>query len=446
MYFSVFPNKDTTITNVDIDSSPKTGSNSGKSEIAELFVLTSSAGYRGISRVLMQFDLTGLSQSISDNLIPSSGVQYKLVLKDAPHVETVPYDFDIELFMLTKSWTEGRGLANYDENLVDGGNANWKNASSLELWGSVGGDFTGSLSATAHFTEGTEDLNIDISHFVYAWLTGGVSNNGLIIKYTDFYETGSSDLFNKKFFTRHVHKPERTPRLDCLWTDFLQDDRSNMHYNVSGVLYYYNIVNGQYKNVSEPLYVDILNSSSTVIQTLTASKHSTGKYSVSGVLVSPTSSTQIFRDVWFNTSQLFTGNFTLTYSTGSSIGYSNELAVRLASFSPTYSKEQKATITVLTTEKDYKPAVRKSGSTTVDVINVQEMYYSIENADSEEVIIGFSTGSNKYSKLSYDSRGNYFVLDMNSLLPGSRYKIKFLADYGGYKKIYDGDWTFRVDE
>ena len=131
------PSKDNTITNVVIDGQgARTGSNQGKSEILEVYVLpiaSSSATY-GISRVLLQFDLTNLSQSIAEGTIPSSSVEYRLRLTDAPHSQTKPTSFDLVFFPLSRSWDEGSGLSMFDEDLKDPGFSNWNNATSLVSW------------------------------------------------------------------------------------------------------------------------------------------------------------------------------------------------------------------------------------------------------------------------------------------------------------------------
>lgn len=446
MYFSIYPNKDNTITNAKINGVSKTGSNSGRSEIVELYVLTSSVSKRGKSRILISFDLTSISSSISSGEIPSSSVQYRLRLKNVNHYETLPSSFTLEVKQLSRSWDEGNGLSMYDEELKDSGYSNWKNATSLVAWTSGGSDYLNERAVTQSFDYGDEDLNIDISDIVGSWLTGGVPNNGLVLKFLDAHETGSSDLYVKKFFSRHSHVPERRPRLEALWQDEIQDDRKNFYYNVTGSLYYYRNINGVFQNVGT-VYVDILNSSSTVIQTITASNPKTGIYHASGVFVQYTSSTQIFRDIWFtNSEQLFTGTFQPSFITGSIFYDYDDLQITLSNLKAIYKQGEKAIIRVFGRKKDYAPAIKKSGSIESSPLFFKDAYYSLLNANTEEVIIDFSTGSLKYSKLSYDKNGNYFMLWTEGLAEESLYKIQILVNYNNQKLIFDKNWIFKVEK
>lgn len=443
MYFGIFSQKDTTISNLEIDGVSKTGSNSGFSEILELYSLTASVGGRGKSRILLKFDLTELSTSIAAGEIPSSSVEYKLKLKNATHYEKLPSSFIIQVAQLSRSWDEGRGLSMADEELKDSGYANWVNATSLISWDAPGADLILDRQVTQSLDVGDEDLYVDVSDMVGSWLTGGVPNHGFVVKLLDAHETGSVDVYVKKFFSRHSRVPERKPRLEAKWSDFRQDDRTNFYYSVSGSLYYYNTINGQFKNIG-PMYVNIFNSSSAVVQTLTASNPDKGIYHASGVLVQHTSSTVIFRDVWFSgTTQYFTGTFSPQFATGSQQFVKKDFTVLLPNLRSEYYNDEEIILRVLGKEKNYKPAVRKSGSVGVDVVAFKDAYYSIYNADTDEVLITFSTGSNKFSKLSYDADGNYFTLKTN-LPEGAVYKIKIMVDYDNQRFIFDNNWRFKV--
>jgi hypothetical protein len=440
--------KDNTITDAKIDGSSRlTGSNQGKSEVLDLFVLpeNSSSATNGKSRAIIQFDLTSISSSIADGTIPSSSVEYRLKLINAPHYETLPYSFDLVVFPLSRSWDEGRGLSNFDEGLKDAGASNWNNATTLTQWSLTGSDFITTLSASQHFDDGLEDLDVDISNIVYSWLTGGLPNNGLIVKFPDNYETGSSTFYVKKFFSRHALVPERLPRIEAKWTNAVQDDRANIKYNSTGSLFYYRSLNGEFSNAAGPVFVNVLNSSSTVVQTITASLRETGIYEASGVFVSFTSSTSIYRDVWFTSaSQLFTGNFSPSFATGSNYFEIAKVTVDIPNLKEQYFNDEETIIRVFCRDVDYRPALRKSGSTDVTAHYVKDAYYEIVNYDTNNPIFTFSTGSNKYSKLSYDKNGNYFKLKTSSLEKGSVYKIKILIKSNKQQLIFDKNWLINI--
>jgi hypothetical protein len=196
MFYTIFPTKDCTITDVTIRGQSRTGSNTGASEVSELYVLTSSAQSRGKSRILMYFDLSSISSSIASNVIPSGTAQYRLFLKNATHYDTVPYSFDVEVCPLSQTWAEGRGLSMYDEDLQDGGYANWTKATSLVNWNISGSSYISGAAFTAsqYFETGHEDLDIDISNIVRLWLTGNLPNHGVAIKFRSDYETASQEM------------------------------------------------------------------------------------------------------------------------------------------------------------------------------------------------------------------------------------------------------------
>lgn len=447
MYFVIYPNKDNVISDCAIQGTAKTGSNQGRSEVLELFVLpaVSSSATFGKSRVLLQFDISELSQSIIDGSIPSSGVTYKLRMKDAPHAETLPQSFDLTVHPVTNSWDEGRGLAGFDEKLLDGGYSNWDNATSLISWNLTGSDYDGTISGTQHFDFGDEDLEIDVSSIVERWIASG-SNNGLVLKYLDAHETGSLKLFTKKFFSRHAHKPERTPRLEALWEDTVQDDRGNMNYSVTGSLFYYRFIDGFPQNAGGTVYVDIVDSGSNVVQTITSSLNKTGIYEASGVFVTHTSSTQVYRDVWFTDSeQLFTGTFAPTFMTGSKIFKLDDIVVDLPNIKRTYHRGQTLYCRVFARPLDYKPSLVRSGSIEPSPIYFKEAYYEIVNEKTKEVMVPFSTGSIKFSKLSYDAHGNYFEVKTNNLVRGGLYRIKIRAEYTNQVLIFDENWTLKIE-
>lgn len=446
MFYTIFPNKDCTITNVSINGRSKEGSNTGASEIVELYSLSSSPGNRGKSRILMQFDLSYLSGEVAAGRIPS-GSQFRLFLKNAPHSEVTPYGFHIEVCPLAQEWVEGRGLSMHDEGLKDAGVANWNKATVITDWDQPGASYFSAsyMTASQFFETGFEDLDVDISNIVGLWLTGGLQNNGLIIKFADAYEQSSEDFYVKKFFSRNAHATERSPRLTTLWEKIIQDDRKNMYYNVPGTLFYYRFENGVASSIPLPLYVDIYNGSNDLVQVLTASQHADGIYRADGVNVSPHSATVAFRDIWHDgITQYFTGTFVAEYSTGSQYFDYDNFTLNIPNLK-TYQRGEKVMVRVFIREKDYRPAIELYAGKPPVPLFMKDAYYQIQNAETEEIIVDFSTGSLKYSKLSYDENGNYFELWTDSLKPEYIYKVRILVNHKNQAHIFDKNCTFKID-
>lgn len=447
MFYNIYANKDNTIYNVRLNGIIISSSNSGYSEIIELLHLTSSYPNRGDSRILMNFDLTNLSASIADGTIPSSSVQYRLQLKNAVHLDEVPSSFELKVLALSSSWDEGRGLSNYDEELKDRSQfSTWAKRTSVATWTIPGGDTLNTFSGTQSFDSGFEDLDVDISTLVVAWLSGVLPNNGLMIRFSDVYESGTIDYAFKKFFARNAKVPERRPCISARWENAVQDDRANTHYNLSSSLFYYRFRDGAAENIS-PVYVRLENASGSVLQVLTASRPqgTNGLYSASNAGINFLSGNNACKDVWFSgTVQYFTGALIVNHSTGSKSYDYDDLVVEIPNIKPYYELGEKIVIKVFVREKDYKPAVQSYANLQPKPVFIKTGYYEIVNQKTDKPLLTFSTGSLKYSKLSYDENGNYFDLWTDSLPPNNIYKIKILLDFNGKRLIFDEDWNINV--
>ena len=194
-------NADNTITDaLQVDLSTRgTGSNMGAADILEAFYIYGqvSEGTSSLvntsekSRILIQFDVDKMNQDRSNGLIPASGnVAWHLNLYNAPHAFTTPKDYKMVVKVCSGSWQEGRGLdmENYTDQTYEATGSNWirkgAKGDGYSTWLTEGGDFAeSSLSPayTASFSDGTENLSIDISDIVEDWMTGGVKAAGAIV-------------------------------------------------------------------------------------------------------------------------------------------------------------------------------------------------------------------------------------------------------------------------
>lgn len=447
MFYNIYPSKDNTIYNVRFNGAIVSSSNSGYSEIIELLHLTSTYSQRGDSRILMQFDLTSLSESIAAGTIPSSSVQYRLQLKNAVDTEEVPSSFEVKVLAVSSSWDEGRGLSNYDEGLKDRSQySTWEKRTSQSTWVIPGGDTVNSFSGSQSFDGGFEDLDIDISTMVDAWISGVLPNNGLMVRFSDTYESGTIDYAFKKFFARNAKVPERRPCISARWEKIIQDDRANTHYSLSSSLFYYRFQDGVASNIS-PVYIRLENASGSVLQVLTASRPAgtNGIYSASNAGINYASGNNACRDIWFSgTTQYFTGALAVNFSTGSKSYDYDDIVVEIPNIKPYYSSGEKTVFKVFIREKDYRPAVLSYANLQPKPIFVKNAYYEIVNQKTDKPLLTFSTGTLKYSKLSYDENGNYFELWTDSLPVDNIYRIKILLDFNDKRMIFDEDWKINI--
>jgi len=294
--------KDATISNA-FDSSlmsnnRATGSNMGASDVLETFSIygQASSGSTELSRILLKFPITGTTSIKADrdaDEIPASGsVRFYLRMYNCPHAFTLPRDFTLSAYAVSRSWDEGAGLDM--EQYSDLDYCNWMYANETTAWSNYGGDYhTGSYTAGANlpkynvsFTEGYEDVELDITAMVEEWLAalsdGGNQhrrkNHGVGLFFSSSMEAFSSsadDLvsdnsytpvnddgakrsyYTKKFFGRSSEFFFRRPAIEARWDASQKDNGGNFYLSSSlasgddnlNTLYMYNYVRGQLKDI-----------------------------------------------------------------------------------------------------------------------------------------------------------------------------------------------------
>ena len=134
-----YATKDNTIANAFQENliTRGTGSNMGASDILETFLIhgqaSSSSGLSSEkARILIEFDIPDIESDRTSGLIPASGsVSFYLKMYNAPHSQTVPSDFTLDILGVSGSWQEGYGLDMdfYEDLTKDGIGSNWINAS-----------------------------------------------------------------------------------------------------------------------------------------------------------------------------------------------------------------------------------------------------------------------------------------------------------------------------
>ena len=110
-----FATKDNTITNSFEENlvTRGTGSNMGASDILEVFSIygqaSSSSGLSSEkARTLIEFDIPDIKADRLAGLLPASGsVTWQLKMFNAPHSQTVPSSFTLQVKGVSGSWEEG---------------------------------------------------------------------------------------------------------------------------------------------------------------------------------------------------------------------------------------------------------------------------------------------------------------------------------------------------
>jgi hypothetical protein len=447
-----------------------TGSNMGAADVLEVFSIYGQANSSSLekSRILIQFPISTLSTDITNGVVPSNA-SYYLRLFNVAHNETLPTGFNLEIKVITgSSWDEGIGLDMSEYS--DIGTSNWISANSassgITNWSSQGGDYYATPVYTASFDTGVEDLEINVTDTVNAWINGSKNNYGFGIMLSSSLENSNlRSYYTKKFSARSSEYFYKRPIIEARWDSSRQDDRGNFYISSSAVssadnlntLYLYNYVRGQLKNINGigtgniyvNLYASLNGSTLTTAPTtpITGGWISTGVYTAS-VAVNTTAST--IYDVWFSGSnQYHTGTITpKTFNNSEYVVGTDRKIISITNLKSSYTTDEYPKLRLYVRSKNWSPTIYTKATADVEQEYINNLYYRIYRVqDGLDVIANAATASTNHTKVSYDISGSYFPLDMSLFEPGYMYAIKFIIkEENNYLKEIDEVFKFRVDQ
>jgi hypothetical protein len=483
-----------------------TGSNMGASDILEVFSIYGQASSTSAeaSRVLIKFNCTASTDSIKADRdagsIPTSGsVEFFLRLYNAPHGQTLPKSYTMDVSAISGSWTEGTGLDM--EGYKDKGSSNWVNrlassSAGTHAWATTGGDYFTDVSSsfTASFDDGTEDIELDITSLVEQWVNsagnvlGSKDDEGVGVFLSNVYETATRSYYTKKFFARGTEFFFKKPCIEARWDSSIEDDRGNFYYSSSlatgeenlNTLYFYNYFRGRLRNIPDigtgNIGVSIFSSSAgspagsaiTLVAdgTNVVSGHtlavtggyvSTGIYSASFAITAAATPLTTINDVWFKLDNAITNAAAgVQYGTGSVEpkiitnmynAPTNDYVTAITNLRDFYRTDETARFRIYTRQKDWSPTIYTKAVNTPEVQVVESGSYEIYRVIDDLKVIPYGTGSTKHTFLSYDTSGSYFDLDMNMFETGYSYGIKlsfYNEDIGAYVE-QPNNFIFKVE-
>jgi len=385
MHYFIFGDKDATIYSGGTTSSINTGAD----EILEVNKTVNQNGsVANVSRVLIQFDYTDISSSIQQGKIPSTA-KYYLNLYDAGSEELLRTQNLFAYMVSGSEWTEGNGKLDHDPVTTDGVSYQYRNQDETTPW------VTGSV-----LTDGG------------AWWTGSidaqyeVSSSTSLTKATQDVRIDITDLVSN-----HIYSASSYPNRGLLVKreSLLTGSRD----------FSFNPGSDTTKDESSSTRLGNLKFFSTETHTIYPPK---------------------LEVVWDDSS----------WSTGSLSALSStdleRLKVYFKNLRPEYKEDSKVKFRIVgrelypTTDFATTPA-----ELDVKYLPSASAFYSVLDADTEEVIVPFGTGS----KISSDSSGNYFNLWMNGFQAERSYRfcIKVVSGSGTTDEqinFYDDDNEFRV--
>ena len=364
MHYFEFAEKDATLYEA------SSSLNSGLDEILEVRKDVSDTGTTvDVSRILIRFDLTYISQSVSSGLIKNP--KYYLNLFDAKPTELITSQ-SLYAYPVSGSWTMGDGRS-YDNPITTDG-CSWTFRDGKldgKLWSKVsasGGNWhTGSGFEASHsFGHRTHDMRMNVTHIVDKWLTSTVPNDGFIVKRSGSVgnedsnvEEGNTTRFgNFSFFSSDTHT-KYPPTLEVEWDDSVWNTGS----------------------------------------------------------LDPLGKTEI-----------------------------EDMVVYMKGLRPEYNEKSKAKFRLVGRARFPERTFSTTpANLTVKYLPSGSTFYSIKDAETEDVIVPYGTGS----KVSCDSTGNYFNLWLDGYQAERYYRLCFKVVSGSgtvdeTRQYFDEGFTFKV--
>ena len=174
--------------------------------------------------------------------------------------------------------------------------------------------------------------------------------------------------------------------------------------------------------------------------------HETGIYSAS--LAFTGSQTKVF-DVWsdLTDNQLFTGS-AIYVKEHKPLPFSNadeEYVVSIANLKPHYRTKDKPSLRVNIRKKDYQPNIYTVASNKIQNEVLYNVYYRAYRVIDGEEVISYGSGSVPHTKMSYDSSGSYFKVDMSLFEPGYMYALEISTDSYEQNIVNKSEFKFRVE-
>jgi len=502
-------NQDNTITNAFESnlSTRGTGSNMGLADSLEIFTIyaQASATSNEQTRTLVQFpvltsDVTTptspytIQADRTSGKIPASGsVEFYLRVFNVAHEQTMPRDFTLVISPVSQSWQEGYGLdmENYSDLTYDGTGSNWINGSAHTSWTNVdgvtleGGSYLSAswmdsptsdydeFNYTQYFTLGNEDLEVKITGLVEKWLKSEYPNYGVGLMLTASQASGSRSYYTKKFSARDSEYFFKRPIIEARWNNSRKDQRGSFYVSSSNLsstdnlntLYLYNYVRGQPTNLANVetgfISVNIYTSASAGEQLTTTPEMpvtggwvATGIYSASFALDTTAS---IVYDRWFSGSDgseiddagsiiYHTGSFKPKTFDSSNIYFIPRYVTAITNLEPEYWSGDVTRLRLFTRLKDWSPTIYTVASKEIENSFIEDAFYKVYREVDGLDVISYGTGSDNHTRLSYDTSGSYFDLDMSLLEPKYSYGINFLYYINGVYEEQSEIFKFRVKE
>lgn len=207
--------------------------NAGLDEVLELEKVVTSTSIIEVSRILINFNASQSIASLrSQGLVSTGSLVSTLKLYSLEAIDA-PVDYTIACYPVSQSWTRGTGKLNYVPFLTDG--VSWQYATEATAWvtssfatgvtasylvNEMGGNWypASESKQTFNYSPLRQDLNLNVSNIVNAWLSGSINERGFIIKVSGSLEYDTQTYGPIQFFSNETNTVY-PPRLELAWDD-----------------------------------------------------------------------------------------------------------------------------------------------------------------------------------------------------------------------------------
>lgn len=491
--------KDAYITNKVISGERKINSNTGGSGTLDLFKLygatfSGSSPNTELSRILIHFDISEVKTLVNQGKIDFSDSSFwcKMYLKDVYGGQTTPSNFDVSVFPLSASFSEGVGkdityFSDYDR-------CNWSSSSIESMWytpgcdldvnsNSLGDYITSSLSlasteARQTFIDGSEDLVVDITAVMSATLAGELPDSGFRISFKKSIEDNEQTYFVKRFASRSAYSESKRPKLVFGFDDSISDDTQNLTFDTDCKINLYNYSAGSLTNItSGSSFVPVVGNNCLLLRLLTeisggnyvaqvsGSQFTQGIHPVTGVYTATVNLSSNAPDIKAKLLQSGSIEFTPVWSSiDKSVGYVTGSKVYFQKQDRKSARDIKKFIVTITDIKDTyfgdeeeyvrvnifdesNPKIKLSRLPIESPRSViRDVFYQIRDAISDEIVVPFDE-ADRSTKISSDSLGMFFKLDTSNLSQGRTYKIDVMISHSGTKSVFrDVSSVFKIEK
>tara|TARA_B100000900_G_scaffold57857_1_gene43396 strand:- start:4691 stop:5848 length:1158 start_codon:yes stop_codon:yes gene_type:complete len=383
MHYFEFGKRDTTI----YSGGTTASRNTGIDEVLEINKVVNNNGTVGnVSRVLIDFDLSFISKSIQDGKIPSTA-KYYLNLYDATS-EEVEVEQPLHIYMVSGSWKQGSGKLDHDPVTDNGATYQYRDHEAKTPW------ITGSV-----LTEGG------------TWFTASSGQYEVSTSYDLTFDKKDVRADVTDLVNNHIYSSSVYPNNGFIVKREDSGSYGNNHATAS-----FDFNTGQEGDSSR---LGNLKYFSRETHTIYPPK----------------------LEVEWDDSSWSTGSLSPLSSTDL-----ERLKVYFKNMKTEY--KEKSIVKFRVVGRELYPS--SSFSATPSELGVKylpsaSVEYEVRDADTEEVIIPFGSGS----RVSCDSDGNFFRVQMNGLQAERDYRfcIKVVSGSGTTDEqinFYDDDYEFRV--